>query len=295
MSRLGKFAELRRALPLLAAGLLLVALLLPMWRITLTAPQYPGRILPVDVYAYPRLGGEYAEVQLLNQYVGFYFPDPVFVDPNYAVHENAIATPEWVLGPIVFVALAATGVFVALAPTVRKLKLGLTCQLLGTLAVFAGMFAIIQFRLYQAGHSLDPNAPLRGVDAFTPPLLGSYQVANISGTAWFGPGGYLTAVAFLLLVVAFLSRDTDATVADLPALVRGGVARGMTLLRRGWKRGLPDRQAVRREWERIRAGRHSIPRREPQDQSRTRIESPVDHLGSGTTERGRPAKEGKRS
>ncbi|MCU4741050.1 hypothetical protein OB955_12875 [Halobacteria archaeon AArc-m2/3/4] len=219
-SRLARFRQLRRALPLLAAGLLLSALAVPMWRITLTAPQYPGTELLVELYAYPRLEGDVREVHMLNKYVGFYYPDPVFVDPNFPVEDASIAVPEWLLGPIAFVAIAATGVFVALAPTARKLKLGLTCQLAGTVAVFAGMFAVIQYRLYQAGHSLDPDAPMVIVDEFTPPLLGSYEVANISGFAWFGPGGYLTAAALVLLVVAYGCRDSTATVGDVPALVR---------------------------------------------------------------------------
>ena len=219
-SSLARFTELRRGLPLIAAGLLLVALALPMWRITLTAPQYPGEALAIEVYAYPRMGGDYAEVHSLNKYVGFYYPDPVYVDPNFPVHEKSIAVPEWILGPVAFVAVAAAGVFVALAPTVRKLKLGLTAQLVGTVATFIGMFALIQYRLYQAGHSLDPDAPLRGVEEFTPPVLGSYEVANISGFAWFGPGGYLTVLAVALLVVAFLARDTEATFGDLPHILR---------------------------------------------------------------------------
>lgn len=224
MARIARFAELRRLLPLVAAGLLLVAIVLPMWRITLTAPQYT-RPLPVDLYAYPRLGGEHAEVGALNRYVGFYFPDPVFVDPNFEVHENAIAVPEWVLGPVAFVAVAAAGVFVALAPTVRKLKLGLTCQLVGTLTVFVVLFATIQYRLHQAGHALDPDAPMRGIDSFTPPLLGAYEIANISGVGWFGPGGYVTIVALALLVVAFLLRDSDAALGDVPELVENGLER----------------------------------------------------------------------
>ena len=219
-SSLTRSGELRRALPLIASGLLLVALALPMWRIILTAPQYPNQELVVELYAYPRLSGDYLEIQTLNQYVGFYYPDPVFVEPNYEVHDRAIAAPEWVLGPVAFVGVAATGVFVALAPTIRKLKLGLTCQLVGTLALFGGMFAIIQYRLHQAGHSLDPNAPLRGVEGFTPPLLGTYEVANISGYAWFGPGGYLTVLALSLLVAAFLLRDSDSTFRNLPRLLR---------------------------------------------------------------------------
>ncbi len=238
MSRLAKFAELRRALPLAAAALLLVALALPMWRITLEAPQYPDGLF-VELYAYPRLEGDVAETQGLNQYVGFYYPDPVYLDPNYDVHPKAIEVPEWSVGPLAFVAVAATGVFVALAPTVRKLKLGLTCQLAGTLTVFVVMFAAIQYRLHQAGHSLDPDAPMRGIEPFTPPLLGTYEIANISGLAWFGPGGYLTILALALLVTAYTLRDSEATIGDVPDLARGGFERLRDRIR-SW-RGEDDR------------------------------------------------------
>lgn len=214
-----RLLELRRALPVTAAALFVVALALPVWRISFEAPQYPEG-LSVDLYAYPRLGGDFAEVQALNQYVGFYYPDPVYVDPNYAVHPNAIAAPEWILGPVVFLAVAAAGVFVALAPTERKLRLGLLCQLTGAAGAFVGTFSIVQLRLHQAGHALDPSAPLVGVDAFTPPLLGGYEVANISGFAWFGPGGYLAGIGFLLLVAAFLLRDSQLTVPELVERIR---------------------------------------------------------------------------
>ena len=225
MPRLAQLTELRRALPLVAAGLLLVALAVPMWRITLTAPQYPGQALVVELYAYPRLGGDFEEVQLLNQYVGFYFPDPVFVEPNYEVHENALAVPEWSFGPLAIIGVAATSIFVAVAPTARKLKLGLTAQLLGTIGVFTATFAIIQWRLHQAGHALDPGAPLGGVEAFTPPLLGGYQVGPISGFAWFGIGGYLAGLAVVLLIVAFVLRDTETTIYEVPPMVQRTISR----------------------------------------------------------------------
>jgi len=219
-SSLTRLTEIRRALPLAAAVLLVGALLVPMWKITLTAPQYPGQELLIELYAYPRLGGDFAEVQGLNKYAGFHYPDPVYVDPNYEVSGAAIDVPEWLLGPVVFAGLALTGAFVAFAPTARKLKAGLTAQFAGTVLVFVGMFAVIQYRLHQAGHSLDPDAPLRGIEPFTPPLLGPYEVANISGFAWFGPGGYMTIIAVALLVVAYLARDVDATVDELPELAR---------------------------------------------------------------------------
>lgn len=234
--RVRRFAELRRALPLAAAAMLVGAIILPAWRITLEAPQYRDA-LTVDLFAYPRLGGDFEEVQLLNHYVGFYYPDPVLVDPNFAVHENAIAVPEWTFGWVVFLAVAAVGVFVALAPTERKLRLGLTGQLVGTLLAFGGMFAIIQYRLYQAGHALDPDAPLVGYDGFTPPVFGSYEIANISGFASLGPGGYLATAAVVLLVLAFLLRNNPATVTDTPSLARGAVGR----INRSIVRRLPGR------------------------------------------------------
>lgn len=219
-SRLTRLTELRRALPLAAAGLFLLALTVPVWRITLTAPQYVDALV-IELYAHPKLGGDWEEVRRLNKYVGFYYPDPVYVEPNFDVQEGAIAVPEWSFGPLPFLIVAATGVFVALAPTVRKLKLGLKGQLAGTVVTFTALFAIIQYRLYQAGHSLDPHAPMTGVDAFTPPVFGPYHVANISGFASFGPGGYLTLAAVVLMFVAYLFRDSEATISDLPAILRG--------------------------------------------------------------------------
>lgn len=233
MSLLARFRELRRALTLAASGLLVAALSLPVWRITLEAPQYPDGLF-VEMYAYPRMGGDFAEVNGLNRYVGFYYPDPVYIEPNFPVHEASIQTPEWLLGPVVFIGLAALCVLVAAAPNEQKLKRGLKSLLAGTATLFIAMFSWIQFRLYQAGHSLDPNAPLRGVDSFTPPLLGSYEVANISGFAWFGPGGYLTLVAVGLLGGAYLLRDSDAEIDDVPALVRklpGEIERRLDRLR----------------------------------------------------------------
>jgi hypothetical protein len=218
--RWSEFGQLRRLLPLLAAALLLVALLLPMWRIEMNAVQYPTETLQLGLYAYPRVSGDYVEISRLNQYIGFYYPDPVYWQPNYEARLQAIDVPEWSFGPLAFIGVAATGVFVALAPTVTKLRRGLNAQLLGTLLVFGVMMADIQYRLYQAGHTLDPDAPVMGVEPFTPPLLGSYSVANITSYSSFGAGAYLTILAIGLLVVAWLARNSTATVRDVPDILR---------------------------------------------------------------------------
>jgi len=216
-----QFGEIRRLLPLVAAALLVVALFFPMWHIRMDAVQYPSETLSLGLYAYPRISGDYVEIARLNHYVGFYYPDPVFWPPNYEAHPDAIDVPEWSLGPLAFVGVAATSLFVAVAPTARKLRRGLTAQLVGSVLVFGILLADIQYRLYQAGHTLDPDAPVVGVDPFTPPLWGKYAVANITSYSRFGVGAYLTVAAIGLLVVAWLARDSTATVGDLPRIVRG--------------------------------------------------------------------------
>jgi len=226
---LSAFAELRRGLPVIAAVLFVAALALPMWHIEVHAVQYPTTTLDLYLYAYPRIAGDYAEMANLNKYIGFYYPDPVYWQPNYTPHEDAIDVPEWSLGPLAFVVVSLCSVFVALAPTVRKLKRGLTAQLVGTAVVFGVMLADIQYRLYQAGHTLDPDAPVMGVGGFTPPLWGEYEVANITSYSRFGAGAYLAMVSVALLVVAFRYRDSDTTFGDVARtakrrLVPGGEA-----------------------------------------------------------------------
>lgn len=217
--------ELRRLLPVTAAVLFVGSLLLPMWTIEMQAVQYPDQALHLGLYAYPRVSGDYVEIARLNQYIGFYYPDPVYWQPNYEPNPAAIDVPEWSLGPFVFVAVAAAGLFVAVAPTARKLERGLTAQLVGTLTVFGGMLVDIQYRLYQAGHTLDPEAPVMGVEPFTPPLLGKYSVANITSYSRFGPGAYVAMVAIVLLVVAFLARDSTVTPRDIPSVIRDRLQR----------------------------------------------------------------------
>jgi len=212
-----EFVQVRRLFPVLAAVLFVGALALPMWTIEVHAVQYPNTALNLQLYAYPQITGDYAEMAALNHYIGFYYPDPVLVEPNFDVHENAVGVPEWSLGPLAFVGCAATGLFVALAPTESKLRTGLIAQAVGTVTVFTGMMVLIQYRLYEVGHSLDPDAPVMGVEGFTPPLWGTYEIANITSYSRFGAGAYVSMVAIALLLVAVRHRNDAATPRDLLA------------------------------------------------------------------------------
>jgi hypothetical protein len=220
------FTELRRGLPVVAAALFVLALAFPMWTIEVHAVQYPSTTLHLQLYAYPRITGDYVEMANLNSYIGFYYPDPVYWQPNYTPNDYAIDVPEWSLGPLAFVAVSLCSLFVALAPDTRRLKRGLVAQLVGTATVFGVLLADIQYRLYQAGHTLDPGAPVMGVDGFTPPLWGKYEVANITSYSRFGLGAYLAIAAVALLVVAFYHRNANTTFSDLPRAAASRLGRG---------------------------------------------------------------------
>jgi hypothetical protein len=226
---LDELREARRGLAVLAAVLFVAAIAFPMWHIHIKAVQYPDQVLHLSLYAYPRITGDFVEVHRLNKYIGFYYPDPVYLSPNYEVQEYAIDVPEWSFGAFAFVGAALLSVFVAVAPTTKKLKRGLTYQLVGTAAVFTAMVADIQYRLYQAGHHLDPDAPVMGVDPFTPPMVGRYEVANITSYSHFGVGAFMAMAAVGLLAVAYYYRDTEVPVRAVPGRA----------VRRG--RGLVDR------------------------------------------------------
>ncbi|MFB6308189.1 MAG: hypothetical protein ABEH35_02575 [Haloarculaceae archaeon] len=219
---LDDFREARRGLPMLAAALFAASVLFPMWHIHIRAVQYPDTVLHLRMFAYPRLAGDYTEIARLNKYIGFYYPDPVYWPPNYPVHERAIRVPEWSLGPFAFVAVSLLSVFVAVAPTAEKLKRGLKWQLAGTVTVFTVMLVDIQYRLWQAGHTLDPGAPVMGVDGFTPPLWGSYSVANITSYSHFGVGVFMSIGAVALLAVAYYYRNEAVTVGELPERFAAG-------------------------------------------------------------------------
>jgi hypothetical protein len=76
-------------------------------------------------------------------------------------------------------------------------RVGCAAALVAFLAVSA---VAVQARLYQVGHDRDPNAPIRAVRNFTPPLVGPVKVGNF--TVWSFPhvGGVLLVAAAALSI-----------------------------------------------------------------------------------------------
>ncbi|MNX09465.1 hypothetical protein D3C86_391960 [compost metagenome] len=178
-----------KLLAFLAAGLIALSFLFPLWSMTMVAPMYPDG-LHLHVFA-NRFGGsnnpnvnDLAEINTLNHYIGM-------------AELHAENFPELTVLPIAF----GLAFILALLAAFRssKLLLGLTLTVLGL--VGTGGLATAYMRLYQYGHNLDPLAPVK-VEPFTPVMLGTNALANFVTTGYFNVGGYLMMAACVLIAAS---------------------------------------------------------------------------------------------
>jgi hypothetical protein len=151
----------------------------------MSAPQYPDETLHLRV-ARTGIVGDVQEVSTLQHYIGVRFPTEL--------PELAWATP----GILALAALLLVGAFSGAGAMGRAYRALCAAALLAFLIASA---AAVQARLYQVGHDRDPNAPIRAVRNFTPPLVGPVKVGNF--TVWSFPhaGAVVLLGAALLAVV----------------------------------------------------------------------------------------------
>ena len=168
------FPSARAALAILTIPLML-SFTMPIWKISMVAPQYPDGLY-MDIWSYKLEGGadgqHIKEINTLNHYIGMHPIDGV-----------AAADLGWIpfaLGALVLVALR-----VAAIGNVRSL-LDLT-----VLTSYVSLFAFGRFiyRLYVFGHDLAPTAPVK-VQPFMPVVIGSKQIANFTTTSLPMAGSY---------------------------------------------------------------------------------------------------------
>jgi len=170
-----------------ALGLLVIPLALaftaPLWTMYLKAPQYPQG-LTLDIYAHT-VDGDIDEVNTLNHYIGM-----------HRIDRAALSDLDWI--PFAIGALMLLTLRVAAIGDVRSL-IDLFVLFFYFSAFSMGRFA---YRLYVFGHNLDPKAPFT-VEPFTPPVLGTKQIANFTTTSLPG-GGTLAVGVFAIGLLAVL-------------------------------------------------------------------------------------------
>jgi nitrous oxidase accessory protein len=172
----------RTAAGFLAAALVALSAQLPLWSMTMKAPQYPRGL---HLYAYgTALAGDVHEINILNHYIGM----PPIEAPAL----------EAALFPVGIAALVLLCLLSPLHKWVRRLAIA------ATVAVPVAMLADLQWRLYAFGHSLDPKAPIR-LKAFTPLVIGETEMGNFISTGMVSWGfGCIVAAAIVLVVGARL-------------------------------------------------------------------------------------------
>jgi hypothetical protein len=187
---------LGRTLLIVAACLTAAATLLPLWGMTLVSTQYPEGLRMI---VYPtHIRGDITELNLLNHYIGMAaISDDFFV--------------ELKLLPLLLALAAAACLGAAF---VRRLWARIApLAIMGATAGY-GMWSMYH-RLYQFGHDLDPTAPIR-IPPFTPPPLGTNQIAQFATYSYFSWGTFLPLVAALLIVTTLWLDVRDAHRAGAP-------------------------------------------------------------------------------
>ncbi len=178
-----------RALMLVAAACLIVTFFLPLWNLTMFAPQYPDG-LRLDIYSHALVGArggqDLREINVLNHYIGM-----------HPLAEQDFMEFKWmpfVIGGIALLILRAVvhGTIAALVDST-------------VVYLYFGAFALWSFgyKLYQYGHDLAPGAPVKVVP-FTPPLFGYERIANFEVYSYPQGATYAMLAALLLLALAFV-------------------------------------------------------------------------------------------
>ncbi|MHB1863842.1 MAG: hypothetical protein ACYCVL_12840 [Gemmatimonadaceae bacterium] len=178
-----------RILTAIAAVLLVAVYLVPLWRISLIAPQYPeGLGMKISVHSVTGVQ-EYdlQNINELNHYIGMKVIDPSTIP--------VLRVMPWVVGGLV-----VAGLLVALVGRRRLLY----AWMAAFFACGAAGMADFWWWEYDYGHHLDvANAIIKipGM-SYQPPLIGSKQLLNFTAVSVPDWGAWVVGVAFALGLIA---------------------------------------------------------------------------------------------
>lgn len=176
--------RLRAGGAIAAAALVAAAYNLPMWQMTMKAPQYP-KGLTLNAYG-TAMVGDIRELNILNHYIGM----PPLEMP-------ALESALFPFG------IAALVVLCLLSPLHRYVRRVALAALVGMPVT---IMADLQWRLYTFGHTMNPHAPIR-LKPFTPPVIGTSHMWNFETSSMVSSGIFcLVAAALILLLSGRLER-----------------------------------------------------------------------------------------
>ena len=179
-----KISTLSKGILLLVMVLMVSSIFVPMWRIELSAPQYPeGLVLQLHAN---KIAGDVDIINGLNHYIGM-----------KTLHKEDFI--EFTILPYIFGLFGIS----ALAVVLIGKKKGL--YILFISLILFGVLAGVDFYRwnYEYGHNLNPNAAIQvpGM-SYQPPLLGYKQLLNFGAYSIPDVGGWmLIASGFLLFII----------------------------------------------------------------------------------------------
>lgn len=178
-----------------AALMLIGVYFVPIWSISMDAPQYPegiGMNITVDNIQ-GKEKNDLQNINGLNHYIGM-------------KEINPDSIPELKIMPFIFGFLIISGLVIAL--------FGKRKWILYWLGIF-GLLAIaglIDFYIwgYDYGHNLDPSAPIKvpGM-TYQPPLIGSKQLLNINATSLPHIGFYISLISMSIAGWAWWTSEKN--------------------------------------------------------------------------------------
>lgn len=182
-----------RLFMLLASTSMLMLFLLPIWRITLEAPQYPiplGMNIFINDFSdlHPH---DIKNINLMNHYVGMkYIPESI---------------PEFSIFPYVIIGMSLLGFLCAYLDN-HKLYLGWLIVMLIFCCI--GMYDFYLWE-HDYGHNLNPKAIMKFTNpdgtimGFQPPIFGSKDILNFKAHSYPQWGALFLALSLFFAAAAY--------------------------------------------------------------------------------------------
>lgn len=178
------------------AALPLLLFILPMWNLSLEAPQYPIPI-GINIYIDHFEGDQEGDIQnfdLMNHYVG--------------MAKLPTELKEFEIFPIVIAVTSLLGFIFAF---IAKKPLYLVWFGIMVLLGLAGIYDFYLW-LYEYGHNLDPKAAIKILDSYQPPIFGTKEILNFTVRSYPSIGSIFLGIGIMLAPVAYyLARKEERT------------------------------------------------------------------------------------
>ncbi|NCU03031.1 MAG: hypothetical protein GXC73_03510, partial [Chitinophagaceae bacterium] len=194
-------APITKLLSLVCGVALFIVIFVPMWRIDLTAPQYPeGLVLKIHAN---KLAGDVDVISGLNHYIGM----------------RKLRTEDFFEFTILPYLIGAFGLFGVLTFFVNRRWFFYTWTVLYVAFGVIAMFDFYRWE-YNYGHNLDPNAAIvvPGM-AYQPPLIGFKQLLNFGAYSFPDVGGYIfLGVGLILVILAYREWRVKPKIAKIASV-----------------------------------------------------------------------------